>query len=102
MLSADPLPTARQGLELRQIGPRDRDALSDPFERMTPRSRQRRGVGTSLMRMRIMRAHSNGLARLTATTTWENHPARSLLARIGFHGSGTNGNVLEMARELRS
>lgn len=167
MLSTYPLPAAPPGLEVRQLGPADRDGLVDLFERLSPESRRRRfltpkqeltpgevayltdidheshealaaydcygrivavaryaawngrphiaevsaevaddwqnrGVGTSLMRLLIMRARSNGIARLTATTQWENHPARSLLAKTGFRGAGSHAGLLEFVISLRS
>jgi RimJ/RimL family protein N-acetyltransferase len=63
---------------------------------------QRQGIGTSLMQLLVARACANGLAELTAATTWENHPARGLLAKCGFRGRGTQAGMLELSRSLRS
>lgn len=46
--------------------------------------RQRLGIGTALTERLLARARINGLDRLTATTRWENLPARTLLRRLGF------------------
>jgi RimJ/RimL family protein N-acetyltransferase len=44
----------------------------------------RRGIGVMLARALIARAHENGLAVLSATTLWENDPARALARQVGF------------------
>jgi RimJ/RimL family protein N-acetyltransferase len=62
---------------------------------------QRRGIGGSLVRLLIMRARTNLMARLTATTLWENCPARGLLAGMGFRASGSSGELIEFALPLR-
>jgi RimJ/RimL family protein N-acetyltransferase len=168
MLATYPLPSAPAGLQVRQLGPVDRDAIADLFERLSPESRhrrflapkpslseaeiayltdidhvshealaavdcdgsivgvvryaawngrphvaevaavvaddwQRRGIGGSLTRLLILRARSNGIARLTATTTWDNYPARALLARAGFRACGSShSGHLELSLLLRS
>lgn len=43
---------------------------------------QNMGIGTALARRTVQRARDNGFALLTATTLWENRPARALLRRF--------------------
>lgn len=57
---------------------------------------QRRGIGTALARCLIVRARVNGFAVLTASTLWENRPARALLRRLGFRAHGSQGSVIEL------
>jgi RimJ/RimL family protein N-acetyltransferase len=45
---------------------------------------QNHGIGTALAAAVIERARENGFALLTATTLWENRPARALLRRLRF------------------
>jgi RimJ/RimL family protein N-acetyltransferase len=61
---------------------------------------QRRGIGTTLARCLIARARVNGFDVLTASTLWENRPARVLLRRLGFHARGSEGNVIELELDL--
>jgi protein lysine acetyltransferase len=61
---------------------------------------QRRGIGTALMNRLIACAHANGFHLLTATTLWENRPARALMRTTGFHARGSSGAEIELAREL--
>ena len=42
------------------------------------------GVGTALVARLLDRARANGITLLTATTLWENRPARALMRRAGF------------------
>jgi ribosomal protein S18 acetylase RimI-like enzyme len=62
---------------------------------------QRRGIGSALAERLVSRARVNGLDRLSATTRWENVPARALLRRLGFRarasGSGSGELELELA-----
>jgi hypothetical protein len=62
---------------------------------------QRRGIGTALAEHLVNRARINGLDRLSATTRWENVPARALLRRLGFRarasGSGSGEIELDLA-----
>jgi GNAT superfamily N-acetyltransferase len=60
----------------------------------------RRGVGTALMLRLIACARSNGVQLLTATTLWENRPARALLRRCGFEARGSSGAEIELALRL--
>ncbi len=61
---------------------------------------QRRGIGTALMRRLIACARSNGFELLTATTLWENRPARALLRSAGFQARGSSGAEIELELEL--
>jgi RimJ/RimL family protein N-acetyltransferase len=61
---------------------------------------QRRGIGTALTRCLIGRARVNGFDVLTASTLWENRPARVLLRRLGFHARGSEGSVIELELDL--
>lgn len=61
---------------------------------------QRRGIGTALMLRLIACARSNGFHLLTATTLWENRPARALMRRAGFQARGSSGSEIELALEL--
>jgi GNAT superfamily N-acetyltransferase len=61
----------------------------------------RRGIGTALMFRLVACARSNGLHLLTATTLWENRPARALMRKAGFHARGSSGSEIELALELR-
>jgi RimJ/RimL family protein N-acetyltransferase len=56
---------------------------------------QRRGIGTALCERVIDGARSNGFTRLTATTLWENQPARGLMRRLGFHAVRSQGREIE-------
>jgi RimJ/RimL family protein N-acetyltransferase len=60
---------------------------------------QRNGVGLTLAQALIRRARENGVNLLTATTLWENRPARSLAQRVGFRARSSAGNEIEL--ELR-
>ncbi|MBV9366001.1 MAG: GNAT family N-acetyltransferase [Solirubrobacterales bacterium] len=61
---------------------------------------QRRGIGTALSRCLIGRARINGFDVLTASTLWENRPARALLRRLGFHARASEGNVIDLELDL--
>lgn len=57
---------------------------------------QRRGVGTALADRLLDRTRINHLDRLSATTRWDNVPARALLRRLGFrarHSGGGRGEI---------
>lgn len=62
--------------------------------------RQGRRIGTALVAAAIGGARANGLERLTASTFWENAPARALLRRAGFRPVGSAGGVLELELAL--
>jgi GNAT superfamily N-acetyltransferase len=61
---------------------------------------QRQGIGTALMLRLIACAHSNGFHLLTATTLWENRPARALMRTAGFQARGSSGSEIELALVL--
>jgi L-amino acid N-acyltransferase YncA len=61
---------------------------------------QRQGIGTALMLRLIACARSNGFHQLTATTLWENRPARALMRSTGFQARGSAGAEIELALEL--
>jgi hypothetical protein len=63
---------------------------------------QRRGVGAALTERLVERARVNGLDRLSATTRWENVPARALLRRLGFRARGSEGGEIELDLALES
>ncbi len=54
------------------------------------------GIGTLLARLIVDRAATNGFRRLTATTLWDNQPARAILRRLGFRAQTSAGNVIEL------
>ncbi len=56
---------------------------------------QNRGVGTALTGITIQRARANDVALLTATTLWENWPARSLLRRFAFRTRASRGREID-------
>ena len=61
---------------------------------------QRMGIGTALARLTAQCARANGVALLTATTLWENRPARALLRRLEFLARASHGNEVELELEL--
>lgn len=60
----------------------------------------RRGIGSVLMNRVIACAHANGFHLLTATTLWENRPARALLKSSGFTATSSAGAEIELELEL--
>ncbi len=62
---------------------------------------QRVGVGTELAKRIVRRAGANGFTLLTATTLWENRPARALLRRVQFRAVASRGAEIELALELK-
>jgi acetyltransferase len=62
---------------------------------------QNLGIGTALARCVVHRARTNGFALLTATTLWENRPARALLRSLGFRARASRHGVIELELELR-
>ena len=58
------------------------------------------GIGTELARRTVDRARANGLTLLTATTLWENRPARALLRGLGFRTRASHGSEIELELEL--
>jgi RimJ/RimL family protein N-acetyltransferase len=61
---------------------------------------QNMGIGTALARHTVQRARDNGFALLTATTLWENRPARALLRRLEFHAYASDGSEIELELKL--
>ena len=61
---------------------------------------QNLGVGTALVARVLDRACANGFTRLTATTLWENRPARALMRRLGFRARTSHGVEIELELEL--
>lgn len=61
---------------------------------------QSMGIGTAVARRLVERARANGFTLLTATTLWENGPARALLRRAGFRGRASHGGEIELDLEL--
>lgn len=57
---------------------------------------QNMGIGTALAKHTVQRARENGFALLTATTLWENRPARALLRRFEFHTYASDGSEIEL------
>jgi RimJ/RimL family protein N-acetyltransferase len=83
----------------RYVGLADRPTAADVAVAVADEV-QRRGIGTTLARCLIARARVNGFDVLTASTLWENRPARVLLRRHGFHARGSEGNVIELELDL--
>lgn len=61
---------------------------------------QRQGIGTALGVRVVEQARVNGLRLLTATTLWNNQPARALLRRLGFHARRSQGREIELELAL--
>ena len=57
---------------------------------------QNRGIGTALTEATVARARANGFELLTATTLWDNWPARSLLRRLGFRTRSSHGREIDL------
>jgi RimJ/RimL family protein N-acetyltransferase len=57
---------------------------------------QHQGIGTVLTRCLVGRARANEFDILTASTLWDNRPARRLLRRLGFHARGSEGSVIDL------
>jgi GNAT superfamily N-acetyltransferase len=60
----------------------------------------RRGIGSLLMDRLVTCARANGFDLLTATTLWENRPARALLKSTGFHAIASAGAEIELELDL--
>lgn len=61
---------------------------------------QRMGVGTELVARLVDRARANGITLLTATTLWENRPARALMRRLRFRTRARHGAEIDLELEL--
>jgi GNAT superfamily N-acetyltransferase len=60
----------------------------------------RRGIGSLLMKRLVECARANGFDLLTATTLWENRPARALLKSTGFAATASAGTEIELELDL--
>ena len=60
----------------------------------------RNGIGVMLAEALIRRARKNGINVLTATTLWENRPARALARRVGFRARSSAGNAIDLELQL--
>jgi RimJ/RimL family protein N-acetyltransferase len=60
------------------------------------------GLGTALAKRLVERAQANGFTLLTATTLWENRPARALLRRLNFRARASQGGEIEFELKLTS
>jgi RimJ/RimL family protein N-acetyltransferase len=60
----------------------------------------RMGIGFELTKRIARRARANGLTLLTATTLWENRPARALLRKLKFEARAIEGGAIDFAVEL--
>ncbi len=58
------------------------------------------GIGTVLIRCLMSRARVNGFSVITASTLWDNRPARALVRRLGFQARSSSGSVIELELEL--
>lgn len=83
----------------RYAGLPDRPAAADTALAVAD-ALQQRGIGTVLGRRLVGRARENGFETLTATTMWDNPPARALLRRLGFRPRTSQGNLIELELEL--
>lgn len=61
---------------------------------------QRNGIGLTLAEALVRHARENGLERLTATTLWENRPARALARRMGFRPRSSAGSEIKLELDL--
>jgi GNAT superfamily N-acetyltransferase len=83
----------------RYVGVADRAGVADVAAEVADEL-QSMGVATELAGRLMERARANGLTLLTATTLWENRPARALLQRLGFRARASQGSDLELELEL--
>jgi RimJ/RimL family protein N-acetyltransferase len=58
------------------------------------------GIGTELATRLVERARANCFTLLTATTLWENRPARALLRRLRFRPRASQGSEIELELAL--
>jgi GNAT superfamily N-acetyltransferase len=58
------------------------------------------GIGTALARCTLLRARENGFTLLSATTLWENRPARALMRRLGFCARSSHQGEIELELEV--
>ena len=62
---------------------------------------QNMGIGTELAARIVRRARANGFTALSATTLWENRPARALLRRLHFEARGSHGGIIDFELRLQ-
>ena len=60
------------------------------------------GIGTALATHIVQHARGHGVALLTASTLWDNRPARAILRGLGFRARASQGSVIELELELDS
>jgi RimJ/RimL family protein N-acetyltransferase len=83
----------------RYVGFPDRAGVADvAFE--VADELQGMGIGTVVARATVLRACENAFTLLTATTLWENSPARALLRRLGFRARASHSGEVELELEL--
>ena len=58
------------------------------------------GIGTVLARCTVLCARAHGFTLLTATTVWENRPARAVLRRVGFLACAADASEIELELQL--
>lgn len=78
----------------------DRPGMADVAVEVADET-QSMGVGTELVARLLDRARANGLTLLTATTLWENRPARALIRRLGFQALASHGVEIELELEAQ-
>jgi RimJ/RimL family protein N-acetyltransferase len=83
----------------RYVGHSDREGAADLAIEVADEL-QSKGIGTALATRVVERARANGFAVLTATTLWENRPARALLRRLGFYARASRGAEIELELAL--
>ena len=54
------------------------------------------GIGTALATHIVQHARGHGVALLTASTLWDNRPARAILRGLGFRARASQGSVIEL------
>ena len=83
----------------RYVGVADRPGVADVTVEVVDEI-QNLGVGTALVARLLDRARANGITLLTATTLWDNRPARALLKRLGFRARTSHSGEIELELEL--
>lgn len=63
---------------------------------------QNQGIGATLVAEVVRRASDRGILVLTASTLWDNGPARSLLRQLGFVARGSSGGIIELELNLEA
>ena len=58
------------------------------------------GIGTALATHIVEHARANGVTLLTASTLWDNRPARAILRGLGFRACASEGSVIELELAL--